>query len=110
MINAEGLLRLATLQQRVFRCIEDELEKDGHHKRYEGRFEIGYELPCFFQQHEKPTWSISFYCYLLLPNRNEVFSDDTLSGAISKAEQIIGSICEPYETERFSKFFDEDTQ
>jgi hypothetical protein len=108
MIEQQDMLRIARLQERIYRCIEDELAEDGGHKSYEGALDICFRLPSIFDREETGSWEITLHCYVMqhLDGRHHSVSDKTLSGAIAKAEQLIGSACEKYEFMRFSREMD----
>lgn len=96
-------IRLAVLQQRVFRCIEDELESDNCHKSYEGAMDVTLSLPNIFVRDDKPKWHISLHCYVINMNgRHHNWTGDTLSEALAKAEHDLGKVCGEYEFKRFS--------
>lgn len=100
----DEMMRLAALQQRVFRCIEDELRRDPYHKSYEGRIEATMELPDIFSSDRTPSWTVSLSCYVLpIDGRHRSWCARTLAEAIAKAEQDIERICSPYEMVRFER-------
>jgi hypothetical protein len=103
MMTMDDMLRVTRAQQRIFRCIEDELRQDGHHKSYEGAIEISLSLPNYFEQSTSPQWTISLHCYLLLDGRHQSWSGRTLPEAIAKMEAAIDPICMPYEMDRFGR-------
>lgn len=108
MIDQQSLFQLARLQERVFRCIEDELNMDGTHKSYEGAIDVTYSLPNIFEREQSPVWSISLHCYVMahLDGRHRSVTAPSLPEAIAKAEQLIGGACERYEFQRFSRRMD----
>lgn len=100
----DEMMRLAALQQRVFRCIEDELRRDPCHKSYEGRLEATMELPDIFSSDRTPRWTVSLSCYVLpLDGRHRSWSARTLAEAIVLAEAALDAVCSPYEFARFER-------
>jgi hypothetical protein len=102
-MTPDECLRLTALQQRVFRCIEDCLREDGHHKSYEGSMEVTMTLPNVFEQGGRIKWSVSLHCYLICDGRHDTWTGNTLSEALAKAEEKIDSYCQPYEMKRFER-------
>lgn len=101
-LDMDLMMRIAVAQQRIFRCIEDELKEDGHHKSYEGSMEVTMSLPNFFEQ-GSPTWTVSLHCYLLVDGRHDSWTASTLSEAVAKMEDAVQKICSPYEMTRWEK-------
>ena len=108
MIEQQDMFRIARLQERIYRCIEDELAEDGGHKSYEGALDVCFKLPSIFNRSDSGEWEITLHCYVMqhLDGRHHSVTDKTLSGAISKAEQLLGSACDKYEFNRFSREMD----
>lgn len=101
-MQMDSMIRIATAQQRIFRCIEDELREDGHHKSYEGSMEVTLSLPNFFEP-GAPKWTISLHCYLLIDGRHEHWTGRSLDEAVAQMEAAIAKICFPYEMRRFER-------
>ncbi len=102
-MQSDEMLRLAVLQQRVFRCIEDELRDDGHHKSYEGAWDVTFSLPNFFERDKRPELTVTLHCYVIALNgRHHTWTGDTLAEAIAKAEHELGKVCYEYEYKRFA--------
>ena len=100
----DEMARLMAMRERVYRCIEDELDRDGHHKSYEGAWEVTMSIPEIFSRGEPIEWTVTLHCYVLdLSGRHEHWTGRTLAEAIAKAEHSINKICSPYEHERFAK-------
>ena len=107
MIGIDEMMRLAVLQQRAFRCIEDELRRDGHHKSYEGDMEVSLSMPGIFRDDRTPSWTVSFSCYVLpFDGRHDSWEGRTLAEAVALAERDLGKICDTYEMARFSRQMD----
>jgi len=82
--------RLIDLRERVFTAIKECLEVDGHCKSYEGRFDIRYSLPNYFQDEGgEPDWSIHFACYLIGPSRGEDWYGSSFKEVVDKVERDI---------------------
>jgi hypothetical protein len=96
-------MRIAVVQQRLFRCIQDELKRDGHHKSYEGAIDVSLSLPNVFEQERGPRWTLEFHCYLLCDGRHQSFTARTLPETVSQFEVWANEICAPYEMERFAR-------
>lgn len=104
MITAEDSIRLAAFQQRIFRCIEDELQRDGHHKSYEGAVEVSMSLPNIFETERGISWAITLHCYVLpADGRHHSFSGRTFSEAMALAEAWADKTAFSYEMERFER-------
>ena len=102
--DLDSSVRLARMQQRIYRCIEDELRQDGHHKSYEGAMEATLSLPNMFQQEIGPEWTVTLHCYVMaLEGRHAHWTARTLPEALAKAESAIDKLCAPYEMARFAR-------
>ncbi len=101
-MNMDTMMRIAVAQQRIFRCIEDALREDGHHKSYEGSMDITMSLPNFFEP-GPPKWSVTLNCYLLVSGRHEIWEGRTLEEAVAQMEAAVQKICFPYEMQRFER-------
>lgn len=103
-MDLDSALRIACMQQRIFRCIEDELKEDGHHKSYEGAMEVTMSLPNYFEQGREPEWTVSLHCYVMaLDGRHASWTGRTLPEAIAQAEAAIDKLCFSYEMKRFER-------
>ena len=82
--------RFLELRQRLFKAIKECLEIDGHCKSYEGRLDIEYSLPNYFEKGEREAvWRIHLACYLVGPSRGTDWHGETFSDALFKMEQDI---------------------
>jgi hypothetical protein len=108
MLTNDQAIRLGRMQERIYRCIEEELDRDPHHKSYEGALEITMGLPNIFSRGDGPTYTISLHAYVLstVSGRHEHWAGKTLSDALAKAEQGIDDICQDYEFARFARQMD----
>lgn len=104
-MDIDTSVRLARMQQRIYACIRDELQRDGHHKSNEGAMEVTMHLPDMFAQSEGVTWSITLYAYVLdgIDGRSAMWSGRTLAEAVAVAEHAIEKICFGYEMARFHR-------
>ena len=104
MITTEQAIRLGRLQERIYRCIEDELRTDGHHKSYEGRLDAILSLPDLFHRGDDPTWTIELHCYVLpFEGRHQSWTARSLDDALAIAEAAIGRVAAHYEQARFDR-------
>lgn len=104
MIGPEESIRLAALRERLFRCIEDELNRDGHHKSYEGALEVTLAFPCIFERSQPPEWHIVWHCYVVPEEGRHVsWKGRTLAEALAQAEAAANKIAFPYEMARFTR-------
>lgn len=108
MITTEQALRLGRLQERIFRCIEDELNRDPSHKSYEGALDITFSLPSIFERDKPGAWMIELHAYVLsgMDGRHEAWKGATLEEALGAAEHGVNKICRAYEMDRFSRAMD----
>jgi len=82
--------RFMRLRQRLFKAIKECLEIDGHYKSYEGRFDIDYSLPNYFEDGERePQGSIHLACYLIGPNRGEDWYGKTFHDVLLRMEKDV---------------------
>lgn len=80
MIGSEEMQRLQFLRGRLFAHIDTNISIDGHHKRYEGTFEV--VLPGRFDNEYK----LHLSCYVVGPGRGQTWSGTSLSECLDKAE------------------------
>lgn len=108
MITTEQALRLGRLQERIYRCIEDELNRDPGHKSYEGALDITFSLPSIFEREKPASWSIELHAYVLdgMDGRHEHWRGATLEEALGAAEHGVNKIAQHYEFARFSRQMD----
>ena len=108
MISAENMFRLARMQERIYRCIEDELREDSHHKSYEGAMDVTLSLPNIFEREKPPEWTIGLHAYVLdgMDGRHDHWSGRTIDEAIAVAEAGVNKIARGYEMRRFSRAMD----
>lgn len=87
------------LRERLFKAIKENLEIDSYCKPYEGRFDITYSLPNYFEEQdgEKGQWGIHVACYLVGPSRGEDWYGETFGDALFKAEQDINEWLKDHE-------------
>lgn len=102
-MDMELATRITRAQQRLYRCIEDELRRDGHHKSYEGAVEVTMSLPNYFEQHQGITWLVEFHCYVLCNGRHETWHGKTLAEAVAQFEAWSDKVAMPYEMTRFER-------
>lgn len=103
-MTIDEAMRLASLREQLFRCIEDELKKDGMHKSYEGAIDVTLSFPPIFERSNQPEWTITWHCYIVPESgRHHSWSGRTLAEAIAVAEAAARKIAFPYEMERFER-------
>lgn len=100
-------LRIAALRERLFRCVEDELNRGDGHKSYEGAMDITMSLPNIFEREKPPEWAIVWHCYVVTDHgRHFSWTGSTLAEAIAVAESAVDKIALLYEMERFERNVD----
>lgn len=98
----EEASRLMALRERLFRCVEDELDKGDGHKSYEGALEVTMSFPSIFERGDPPTWVITWHCYVVPETgRQLTWTGPSLMEALAVAENDANRICFPYEMARF---------
>lgn len=105
MLSTDEALRLAAVRERLFRCIEDELRRDGHHKSYEGSIDVSLSFPNIFERDKAPEWCISWHCYVVdhPEDRHASFAGQTFREALALFEKWAQDVCWPYEMNRFER-------
>jgi hypothetical protein len=92
-MTPEDYARFEKLRADLFDAIAVILSRDGHCKRYEGTFRIGF--PSYFQSRdidpEMPPsgWVLMLDCYLIGPQRHYEWWDVTFADALREAERDI---------------------
>lgn len=102
-MNLEAMARVFRAQQRIYRCIEDCLKEDGHHKSYEGAMEVSLVLPNMFEQERGLVWSITLHCYLLCDGRHETWSGKSLEECCAQMEAWADRELAEYEQKRWAR-------
>lgn len=103
-MNIDEAMRIAALRERLYRCIEDELREDGHHKSYEGALDVTLSFPNIFDRREPPHWTITWHCYVVPKDgRHFHWKGRTLAEAIAVAEAAADKIASGYEMKRFER-------
>lgn len=88
MINSEDLQRFLKLRENLFYQIKKVLEVDGHHKSYEGVFNI--IMPGYFEEEFEDAWEIILNLYLIAPSgRQHHWIGKTFKEVLDKAEHDI---------------------
>ncbi len=107
MMSCDEAIRLAALRERLYRCVEDELDKgDGHHKSDEGVLEVTLSFPDIFHRSDQPTWTITWNCYVVFDHgRSRSWSGKSLTEALAVAEAEAERICFPYEMARIEAVY-----
>lgn len=104
MISIDDATRLAMLRERLYRCVEDEMNEDTLHKSYEGALDVTLSFPSIFERHESPSWIITWHCYVVPESgRHFHWKGKTLAEAIAVAEAASSKIAMPYEMRRFER-------
>ena len=89
-MKTNSIDRFLTLREKVFFAIQKELQMDGHHKSYEGTFEITTCYPNYFDNANEPDfYTITLHCYVLGPKRHYEWVGKTLDEALDNAEREI---------------------
>lgn len=83
-----GLIRFIQFRKRYLKAIERALEKDDHHKSYEGQMLVEVYWPDYFHDNEMLPSEVvlKIDCYVLGPNRSYVYHGNTLGECLDKAE------------------------
>ena len=103
-MTPDDMIRIAAARERLFRCIEDELNRDGHHKSYEGAIDITVSLPNIFERNTPPQWTIEWHCYVVPESGRHIsWQGRTLAEAVVVMEAAVEKICFPYEMTRFER-------
>lgn len=75
-------------RERLFNAIKNALDRDGHHKPYEGELELTLVAGSIFEP-DKYSWCIGLNCYVLGPARAYTFKGSTLKEALDKANEAL---------------------
>lgn len=104
MISFEQAQRLSRLQNRVWNALGEALREDGHRKSSDGMITVSFQMPPAFDWNAAPTWQISLWSYVLLPDgREKIFEAPTFEGVLSQAEAFAGTICMEWEFRQFDR-------
>ena len=86
-------LRFLDLRQKLFKAIKEVTEDSrSTWKSYEGRFDITFSLPNYFEEQEsdaKAEWCIHLACYVIGPSRGSDWIGETFEEALDAAENDI---------------------
>jgi hypothetical protein len=78
--------RLTKFRQRVFDEIRKVLEKEGHHKWYEGQISHNACYPNYFHKNAPESHTLELDCYLLGPERHYKWTGTSLDECLDQAE------------------------
>lgn len=112
-INSISWTRFLTLRKRLFKAIKESLEVDGHYKSYEGRFDITFSLPNYFEELEdnpKAEWCVHLACYVIGPTRGRDWVGETFDEALGAMEKDINEWLEDHEEWMATKDADEEME
>jgi hypothetical protein len=90
-------VRFVEQRKKLFSLIDAEIERDGHHKSYEGKMEICFNNR-FANDEDEPEISIELSCYVApISGRGENFqSQDELDELLNRWEQDLKSQSDLY--------------
>lgn len=83
MNDKEALCELMDLRERLFAAIDRAIERDGHHKSYEGTLEL--LMPCRFGG----KWTIELHCYVIGPWRHSEWHNEDLGKLVAEVRETV---------------------
>ena len=86
IISSDEMDRFFCLRSKIFKLIDNAIEKDGHHKSYEGALSINF--PNRFEDHTG-TLRIELFCYVLGNGRRHEWEGKTLTEILDKMDLSI---------------------
>ena len=100
-ISSVSWTRFLTLRKRLFKAIKETIEDPrSSWKSYEGRFDISYSLPNYFEELEdnpKAEWCIHLACYVIGPTRGRDWVGETFDEALDAMENDVNEWLEDHE-------------
>ena len=113
-INSVSWTRFLTLRKRLFKAIKETIEDPrSTWKSYEGRFDITFSLPGYFEELEdnpKTKWMIHLACYVIGGSRGHDWMGDDFDEALDKMEKDINMWLEDHEEWMATKDADEEME
>lgn len=96
-MNQVQMSRFNRLRKMVAEEIKRQLEIDGHHKSYEGTWELTFSYPNYFEDEtasaEPDFYQITLHCYVIGPSRHYDWHGESWDECLSKCELDIEKWC-----------------
>ena len=113
-INNTSWVRFLVLRKRLFKAIKEVIEDPrSSWKSYEGRFDITFSLPNYFEELEdnlKAEWNIHLACYVIGGSRGHDWVGANFDEALDKMEKDINMWLEDHEEWMTTKDADEEME